>query len=637
MRIKTLFIFLSIGIIFSFIVGAVVSFLNISAHSYFTYKMTRLAIITLQENLNNHMIYFIGILSVMFFSLLAAGKKFKWKEFKLIKFNIIGIIILVFLSILNFMVKNFIGYNLFLASKAFFARIIELLTTNLAFSVFVDIITQNIEGIILVSSGFLIFILVLYFLNKKIDWERQTILFKKGFGRHKIISLVLCMVLVLLNLGMVIKSSTTTLEEPNIVFILIDSLRADHLSCYGYERKTSPTIDKIAEEGIIFENAYSHSAWTKPSVASLFSSLYPYMHTVINLENALPKRILTIAEILKNKGYKTYFYNGGNRHLYPRFNLNQGFDLYDNSDLGEDLTDKFSSQVNKLRKNFFFAYLHYMDVYLPYHKNEYNSLFTSTDKSQIEPGNILMPEIRELTRNNEITDEGKEYIESLYDGQISYIDFEINELISFFKQLDLLKDTIFIITSDHGEEFWDHNNFEHGHTLYEEIIHVPLIIYGPELEHSRITSKVGLVDLFPSILNMTETKVYGLDLNGISLFPVDKIDSGDSRLPIFSTGTIYGDEKYCILKDNLKYILNTGEQMGKIELTGYSSDFEFEVYNLESDPLEMDNLINVESEAISQLEIELTKYIAVSTPFKSEKVYIDKELKEKLKALGYLK
>ena len=462
----------------------------------------------------------------------------------------------------------------------------------------------------------------------------------------KINALLLLIFLLVLNLYISIEDEVNTSKEPNVIFILIDCLRPDHLGCYGYKRDTSPTIDRLAQEGIIFTNAYCNAPWTKPSVASIFTSLYPNVHKVINYSNVLPEGVLTIAEILKNHGYKTYFFNGGNVFIKKEFNFDQGFDEYTflshKSKNAMDLTCEILAQISKIRGEKYFAYLHYMDAHTPYNKNEYNNLFIKNGNKNFEPGSPKSRSnvIRELTYTGKLSAEGKKNIISLYDGQIRFIDENIKKIVSFLMSENRLKDTVIIITSDHGEEFWEHNNFEHGHTLYNELLRVPLIITGNKIEHSEIASPVSLIDLSSTILEIVNIEADRFTQQGVSLLRTLNSKKDKLQSSIFAVGTFYGDEKYCLIKDNKKIIFNTGKIAKKAPLVGYKNKNRLEFYDLEEDLFERENLANNEGKMVYQLEDELGKFKKKESIFQVEYdetvIVIDKKLKEKLSSLGYL-
>ena len=448
--------------------------------------------------------------------------------------------------------------------------------------------------------------------------------------------------LFLLNIGVFSDKKTNDPSGPNIVLIVIDCLRPDHLGCYNYTRDTSPAIDDLAKNGVLFQNAYSCAPWTKPSVASIFTSIYPNEHGVINFNDILPDGVVTIAEFLKNKGYYTSFFNGGNFCIGKHFNFSQGFDYYCmlpyKSFKATGLTNNFMEQISRIYPKKFFAYIHYMEPHNPYNKNSYNNLFTKQPLSYLQPGvdYVSSWHIRIMTNNDRMPEEDMSHVISLYDAQIRFVDESIKRIVAFLKEKNIFDNTLIIITSDHGEEFWEHNNYEHGHTLYNELLHVPLIISGNKLKPAVTTKMAGLMDLFPSILDFADIKGDRSFCRGISMKKEMHGERDKSQRPFFFTSTLYGDEKYSLIKDNMKIILNSSETKNKERLYGYSSTDSIEIYNLLKDPEEQHNLVGADQKTLSLLKKELQEFRALNSKFEDTEFVIDNDLKNKLEAIGYI-
>jgi arylsulfatase A-like enzyme len=304
----------------------------------------------------------------------------------------------------------------------------------------------------------------------------------------------------------------------NIVLITIDTLRADHLSCYGYERKTSPNIDKIAQNGFIFKNAMAPSSWTAPSVASLCTSLYPISHGMvhgiadtINNQEILSNNITTLAEILKARGYRT-FGVVSNSHLDKKFGFGRGFDYFKclpflPASFVHETIDSWADTIRKSDK--YFLWVHYFDPhwpYWPYQPREpwLDKYLAEMQDSDMDYKRSLIKKILSgkhhavaplLTQNHP---RALFLLKALYDSEINHVDSYVGTLIEKF---NLNTNTLIIITSDHGDEFLEHGSIGHGNNLYWETIHIPLIIKLPEGANGKITEQpVNLVDIMPSIL-----------------------------------------------------------------------------------------------------------------------------------------
>lgn len=474
----------------------------------------------------------------------------------------------------------------------------------------------------------------------KMQWKKQwdTLSDTKFI---KVTAMILVISLLGLNVGIFAygKRENNASKRPNVLLIVIDALRQDHLGCFGYKRNTSPNINALAKEGILFKHAYSNAPWTKPSVASLFSSLPPNKHTAVNKNDILPDEIPVIAEMLKNEGYHTFCFVGGNKFIGKRFNFHQGFDIYRNSRINAaKLTKKFLSLISKPQGKRFFAYIHYMDVHLPYNNNKYNDTFVQKKgKHFFLPGKIRAKDCRKLAHFDKLSSMDKKHLVSLYDGQIRFVDENIKKIISVLKKNNMLNDTLVVITADHGEEFWEHNNYEHGHTLYNELIHVPLIITGNNLKKSEVKRPVRLIDLLPTILKMVDVESAHYNLEGARLFDKREGKNNELETSIFAMGTLYGDEKYCLIRGDRKLIINTGEEeKKKNRLIGFRNKSKMEFYDITKDPLEKENLVNTEHKEVSRLKRILAEFINAQPMFKGKKAILDKETKEGLKSLGYL-
>jgi len=433
------------------------------------------------------------------------------------------------------------------------------------------------------------------------------------------------------------QTDTVSNNDFNIVLITIDTLRADHLSCYGYERNTSPNIDKIAKEGIRFTHALATSSWTAPSMASIMTSLYPISHGVkhgiIKSEKAYNQEILdekfnALAEILKNHGYTT-FGAAANFHLFKEMGFGQGFDYYyckglDNASALNDVIFSWKDNIKKCKK--FFLWAHYFDPHEPYYArtpwiNDYAAESwignTHLSKSYIEKLKKLIPVLKKETGS-------LGYLTSLYDSEINYVDYHIGNLIY---ELGSDDNSLIIITSDHGEEFLDHGSLGHATTLYQELIHVPLIIKLPFSFRESIDSvndePVSIIDIFPTILGVLEITPPS-EIKGINLLDIKKQPKRQKRDYLFSELTREQILK-TILSKNWKYIYNYRNKKG-------------ELYNITKDNREMENMIHKESSIAKELRKHLSHWISTSpkaSPVKKKVKYREKTI-EKLKSLGYI-
>lgn len=315
----------------------------------------------------------------------------------------------------------------------------------------------------------------------------------------------------------------------NVIIICLDTLRADHLGCYGYLRDTSRNIDKLARRGILFEWAFAQSNFTLASHASLFTSRYVRSHKADRIERNLSENEVTLAEVLRDNGYKTaaFIYNAV--LFSPRYGLNQGFETYS---FGEE-DDKRISFVKTLpaalewigghKDDKFFVFLHANDIHQPYHSC-FENFFDSGYKGRLDNENFAWGTT--FARNNPSrTPREIKHIIAHYDGGIKYADTFIGKLTRQLDDWGLSDKTIIILLSDHGEilaERGKGSRFCHGFSLYDEEVHVPLILIHPGIKRKgiRIHKQVQLIDVMPTILDFLGIERRDIKMEGRSLIDV---------------------------------------------------------------------------------------------------------------------
>lgn len=437
-------------------------------------------------------------------------------------------------------------------------------------------------------------------------------------------------------------------DKPNVILIVMDTIRADHLSSYNYFRKTTPNIDGIAREGVLFENAISASSWTVPSHASIFTGVYPSKHGVDSEHQYLEDKFTTLAEVLRLSGYKTFGYSN-NTYISSKLNMTQGFDFFEVSNAGirkSDLSDfRLINDVTRNIKNFlgmndagsretnekvkewikssydskkpFFLFINYMESHLPYKPpRPYNTRYLKKEdisKAKTVNQNRILYMAKKVQMNNK----DFEILRTLYDGEISYVDSKINDLVDFIRQLKMLDNTILIITSDHGENIGDHNLMSHVLCLYDSLLHVPLIIRYPKLFPAgiKIKGQVQTTDIFPTILDSLNIEWKGIkEIQGHTLVPLMKgSQRNESSLAIAELGIDSG-ELSLLKKANPQ--LDASEYARMLETIRtdtfkyiWSSDGRDEFYNIREDPDELNNLINIQPEKANELRTLLSKWL----------------------------
>lgn len=314
----------------------------------------------------------------------------------------------------------------------------------------------------------------------------------------------------------------------NVVVVCIDALRADHLGLYGYARKTSPFLDSLAVDGMVFEHASSHSTFTRESVSALFSGVPPSENPTGAGWFAKPDPDRkNLAELFADAGYRTGFFTDQPTFEEPTFA--KGFSDYEKlptpfggSGSGSDLSKRALTFTAKAAGKPFMMYLHYLDPHEPYApKDDFYFRFA---KERFPKPLDVMRDIRPVCHNliKEGFGPGDPRFEDLvlrYDAEIAETDAAVETLFRGLKEQGVLDKTIVVVTADHGEEFLDHGFVEHAWTVYEEVLRVPLIIWRPGMVPAgRSADRVKQVDLLPTLTRLTEVPCNRTDLAGEALF-----------------------------------------------------------------------------------------------------------------------
>jgi len=305
-------------------------------------------------------------------------------------------------------------------------------------------------------------------------------------------------------------SDSGRLEEPprpNILLISIDALRADHLSCYGYERPTTPFLDELAETGTRFSNAFVNTHGTPPSHTTMLSSLYQESHRVgfgagtpEGRNDRVPADVEMVQEILQRAGWYTLAVTGGG-YMSATFGFDRGFDVFQGGAPAIEVgTKMLLNQLENRPPTPVFAMLHTYQVHSPYQPPEEYAALWDTYESDLVPTNEHLKPIQR-TAGKILTDDDFGHLEALYDGEIRFTDDVLRDFFARLEDMGLLDDCLIIITSDHGEEFGDHGGLLHSASLYDELLRVPLIIAGSAVPATgEETRLVSLIDLAPTIL-----------------------------------------------------------------------------------------------------------------------------------------
>jgi arylsulfatase A-like enzyme len=482
-----------------------------------------------------------------------------------------------------------------------------------------------------------------------------------GYAANGTVTCAIALLLAVLLGGAVLAARAWSPEavagRPNVLIVLIDTLRPDRLGAYGYHRNTSPHIDRIAAEGWVFSRAVAQASWTKPSIASMFTGLYASQTSVDPgtwahegdrgvVVQALAAEHVTLAERLAAAGYETAAF-GSNHHLLPELGFSQGFLTYD----WETATAIRSARVRQFLQRFirtgfaaewindhflqwldrhgdaerpFFAYLHHIDVHWPFlAPPPYAGMYAEVEPAvDFNDPAFWTPTIERLNRGEgpPVDERTMRAMNDAYDEGIHYVDAGLGTIFDELRRRGLYDDTLILITSDHGEEFLEHGSLGHGHTLYDELILVPLIVKfpcpGPHCARRVVESQVELVDIFPTVVHEA-----GL--------------SPDAHLVGRHLSEAAADERYAYsehservaVRDRAwKWIYSAREDSG-------------ELYHLTRDPGESRNLAAAAPDLVSELTIQALDFSATHRRVVAADDFIraDQRMLENLRALGYVR
>jgi arylsulfatase A-like enzyme len=441
--------------------------------------------------------------------------------------------------------------------------------------------------------------------------------------RKKLFIVLFLSVLVIASVVLVIwkikpNNNQQTGNNYNVVIFAFDALQAKHLNAYGYtgEQNTTPNLDKFFGESYRFQNTVSPSSWTVPTFMSIFTSLYPGEHKLTNkfveaktagatttalvpanLKQLDPQAV-TIAEILKKNGYATGGFTGDSG-VNGALGYNQGFDTYYDKEMFGGFAGSIpqaTAWLDKNKDNKFFMFVHGYDVHGQYEpqggfdyryvKKPYTGKYTGSPKEQ-----AALREEGLANGNLNLSQADVDFWRAIYDEKINRADAQFGGFMQHVEDLGLMKNTIFIVLSDHGTEFYEHKRFDHGHTLYGELVDVLLAIHTPNQQSGEaVKSLVSTLDVTPTILSLLHVQDQAMaNMKGIDLTP--SFSGTDVSRDIYSETDyrLYTHKRSIQTPDGWKFIL-TMENLSK------------ELYNLNADPREQNNLAAKEPKIAYELE-----------------------------------
>ena len=420
----------------------------------------------------------------------------------------------------------------------------------------------------------------------------------------------------------------------NIIFVLVDTLRADRLGTYGYARDTSPNVDAFARESIKFENARSQASCTFPSANSILTSRWPAAFLgQTNQALGIPEGIPSLAEILRFEGFRTVAVSASAvvRNTPSRFNptagFGRGFEVFH-----EDCVWKSGGCVNRAAEEHLktgerplFLYLHYIDPHGPYQppkRVKHRFAKGQPDKKWVRVGdpNPIGNWLYKGEAHPGFTEGDLRYLSDLYDEEIAFFDLQFADLMKQLRASGLLDESIVVFAADHGEEFLEHGHIKHCRTLFDNSIRVPLLIHLPGADAKAIAKPVQNLDLVPTILDY---------LGGRSGYPF----AGRSLRPLIE-GREEDAERY---QYSLQGTLRSASD-GRFKLIQDLRAGTFSLFDLAADPAEKADVLRRERRAFFRLRDSLTGWIGRSEGQgqESESVRKAKEAEDKLRSLGYI-
>ena len=431
--------------------------------------------------------------------------------------------------------------------------------------------------------------------------------------------------------------------RPSVILVSLDTLRADRLGVLGSARPLTPLLDGIATEGMVFEQAMSAAPWTLPAHASLFASRLPFdqsRHWDYNHEVPLPQTLL--AERLREAGYRTAAFTGGG-YVSAQCGFGQGFEIYEDHDElveggPETIAAAALAWVRAVRRVPFFLFVHTYEPHYPY----VHADFANPSDAGRLPSVVTYKEIDAIHSGALILSEAeRRYLTDLYDGDVAHADRVIGRFLQTLRREGILDGALLVVLSDHGEELWDREpNYspDHGHSLYQELIHVPLLVRWPGRvpAGSRIRTPVSLIDLAPTLLALT-----GLPGDpahqGRSLARTMQTAEEPPPRPILAEAIEFGPDRFLIREGNLKVVLTPyPDRFSIVPIPART----LEVFDLDADPLERHDLSAHLTKPVAEMVDVLWRRArgVLSGPTRDDEAGppLPEELLQQLRSLGYL-
>lgn len=427
-------------------------------------------------------------------------------------------------------------------------------------------------------------------------------------------------------------------EPQNLLIISVDTLRPDRLGCYGCSRETSPTMDRLAEEGVRFADVTATSPWTLPSHVSLLTGLYPSRHGVRGDKLSLHPSTPSLTMKLNELGFQTKAIVNCD-FLRPRYGLRAGFEDYEvflesawvdpklahMRNAGPTIVRKAIAWLEQRDDRPFFLFAHFYDVHSDYVPlPEYRREFVEPYGGQVTGSTQQLAEFRAQRAN--LSPRDIRYLRDLYDAEIRQFDDDLRVLMNYLERSGLSESTVVVLTADHGEEFMEHGSLLHGGTYYQEVISVPLIIKGPTVPRGlTVEDPVGLVDVAPTLLSLLSAG----DLPGNEGFDLTAYFDPEGAKP--EARTYFAEADHSNAQPDIRRMVRSkAAKLVYDQVTG-----EVELYDLESDPGEKQDRSDRDSAQRDALLGQLREFMRIDRRGR-EIVGPDDEERRRLIELGYV-
>ena len=439
-------------------------------------------------------------------------------------------------------------------------------------------------------------------------------------------------------------SSARAAGRPSIILVSLDTLRADRLGVLGAARPRTPLLDRLAGEGMVFEQATSAAPWTLPSHASLFASRLPFdQRRKWDYNREVPLHQTLLAEWLRQAGYRTAAFTGGG-YVSSLCGFGQGFEIYEDHDEEKEggpdgIAAAALAWARSVRNVPFFLFVHTYEPHFPYRHADFAN---PSDAGRL-PQVVSYKEVDAIHRGDLVLSEAeRRYVTDLYDGDVAHADRVFGSLLQTLRADGILDHALVIVLSDHGEELWDREpdySPDHGHSLHQELVHVPLVLRWPGRipAGSRIRTPVSLVDVTPTVLDLT-----GLASDpayeGRSLAVTTRTGEEPQARPLLAEATEYGPDRFMIREGDLKVILTPYPQRFNIVSIPARP---LEVFDLAADPQERHDLsAHITRPGAQMVDVLWQRARSVLRDSKredDEAPPLPEELLQQLRSLGYLR